>query len=89
MRTPLSGLTDVGEGRFGLGKTAFAAWDQVERASGRRAICPGVAIGGHPSKHNVEIRSFDKILLLIYTEMHIHMQKSRIEDRKYCHADFG
>lgn len=50
---------------------------------------PGVAIGGHPSKHNVEIRSFDKILLLIYTGMHIHMQKSRIEDRKYRHADSG
>ncbi len=89
-RTPLSSLTDAGEGRFGSGKTAPTAWAQVERASGRRAAaCPGVTIGSHPSKHNVEIRSFDKILLLIYTEMHIHMQKSRIEDRKYCHADFG
>ena len=88
-RTPLSGLTDAGEGRFGSGKTTPTAWAQVERASGRRAICPGVAIGGHPSKRNVEIRSFDKILLLIYTGMHIHMQKSRIEDRKYRHADSG
>jgi hypothetical protein len=65
-------------------------WEQVERASGRRAAaCPGVTIGSHPSKHNVEIRSFDKILLLIYTGIHIHMQKSRIEDRKYRHADSG
>ncbi|WP_460508978.1 DUF2125 domain-containing protein [Faecalibacterium duncaniae] len=88
-KTPLSGLTDAGEGRSGSGETAFTAWAQEERAAGRRAACPGVAIGGHPSKHNVEIRSFDKILLLIYTGMHIHMQKSRIEDRKYRHADSG
>ena len=89
-KTPLSGLTDAGEGRFWPGETAPTAWVQVERASGcRAAACPGVAIGGHPSKHNVEIRSFDKILLLIYTGMHIHMQKSRIEDRKYRHADSG
>ena len=41
-----------------------------------------MCIRDSPSKRNVEIRSFDKILLLIYTGMHIHMQKSRIEDRK-------
>ena len=35
-RTPLSGLTDAGEGRFGSGETAPTAWAQVERASGCR-----------------------------------------------------
>ena len=69
---------------------AYYKISQLSSASGRRAAaCPGVTIGSHPSKHNVEIRSFDKILLLIYTGMHIHMQKSRIEDRKYRHADSG
>ena len=86
--SPVSQMSE--RGVLGQGKTAPTAWEQVERASGRRAAaCPGVTIGGHPSKRNVEIRSFDKILLLIYTGMHIHMQKSRIEDRKYRHADSG